>query len=526
MAVGRLLQSQVGSWRQMSAFSQNRDELVLSFAQLKGARFSLRIACRGDVQYINPTDSFRKSKSNVVELFEPINGVILEAVQVAALDRLLVLQFENGYALALKLHGNRSNVLLMQGGEVEALFKTEHENDWAHTNPPLYAVNSDWRNLLHPVQAALQKLTWQGDEVVQAAIATHPALKPLRSSMLQLEGGFSNAWDATQAAATLATAPPYGIAKAGERPAFFLHANDEREAIDHLDDALSIFVGRWWLQQRAGDLRKRIEQAFAEQRKLWEGRLHSGETGLIALEHQRPPEELGHILMANLHRMQTGMARIEVEDYYNDSQPLTIKLKPKLSPQANAERFYDKQKAVKTKRQHLQEMQSTAREKLAELDTLEDQYAELRRVRDLERFLKRHPQLLGKKQRQKQDAPAEPFWRFEVKGYEILVGKNAKKNDRLTFGYGRKNDFWLHAKDVAGSHVILRAGRDETPPLDVLEYAAGLAAWYSKLRNATLVPVIYTRRKYVRKPGKGAPAGLVTVQKEDVIMIEPVRPQT
>ncbi len=525
LAVGRLLQSRVGGWRLMSAFSQTRDELVLAFAQLKGTRYFLRISCRGDVQYVCPTDSFGRSGSNVIELFEPVNGVLLESVKIAALDRLLVLAFENDTQLILKLHGNRANVLLCEGGEITQLFKSEHEDDWAHHNPQLYPVDASWADLLHPVKAQIEAVGAAADNAVQQILKAHPALKPLKPLLSDALDNYKDPWEGLQKAADALLQPPYGIGEKQLKPVFHLHAKADEDHRDELDTALSVFVGRWWRLHKLGDLQKRIEQGFADRRKHWEGRLHSGETGMTALDHQRPPEELGHLLMANLHRMETGFERIEVEDYYNDGRPLTIKLKPDLTPQANAERFYDKQKAVKHKRQHLQHMQEEATVKLAALDELEAEYRSLTRLKDIERFLKKHPKLLGQKQQKEKDAPAEPYWQFSLRGYDILVGKNAKKNDRLTFGVARKNDLWLHAKDVAGSHVVLRLQRDETPPVDVLEYAAGLAAWHSKLKNASMVPVIYTRRKYVRKPGKGAPPGLVSVQKEDVIMIEPERPK-
>jgi len=84
-----------------------------------------------------------------------------------------------------------------------------------------------------------------------------------------------------------------------------------------------------------------------------------------------------------------------------------------------------------------------------------------------------------------------------------------------------KEDLWLHARGSAGSHVIVRMKkRTVRPPMAVLEKVAAIAAWYSKQKGSSLVPVILTQRKYVRKP-KGAPAGLVLVDREDVLMVKP-----
>ena len=101
-----------------------------------------------------------------------------------------------------------------------------------------------------------------------------------------------------------------------------------------------------------------------------------------------------------------------------------------------------------------------------------------------------------------------------------MLGKNAKANDELTLKVARKNDLWLHAKDVAGSHVIIRQKPGQNYPKHIIEKAASIAAANSKRKTDTLCPVIFTEKKFVRKI-KGAPAGQVIVEKEEVVMVKP-----
>jgi hypothetical protein len=105
-------------------------------------------------------------------------------------------------------------------------------------------------------------------------------------------------------------------------------------------------------------------------------------------------------------------------------------------------------------------------------------------------------------------------------GLEIWVGRGAASNDALTFHAADPDDVWLHARGAAGAHVVLRWSRDEPPPARDLEEAALLAAWHSKARGSAVVPVDWTRRKYVRKP-RGAPAGLVLVQRAATVFVRP-----
>jgi ribosomal quality control pathway NFACT family protein len=118
-------------------------------------------------------------------------------------------------------------------------------------------------------------------------------------------------------------------------------------------------------------------------------------------------------------------------------------------------------------------------------------------------------------------APARPFRTYRSSGgLEIWVGRGAASNDTLTFHESSPRDVWLHARDAAGAHVVLRWTRDEPPPARDLEEAAVLAAWHSKSRGSGLVPVDWTRRKYVRK-AKGGTPGLVLLQRSETIFVKP-----
>ena len=113
-----------------------------------------------------------------------------------------------------------------------------------------------------------------------------------------------------------------------------------------------------------------------------------------------------------------------------------------------------------------------------------------------------------------------PYNEVEIDGFKIRVGKNARANDRMTFGYGYKEDLWLHVKDAPGSHVLVKYRSDSGFPEHVIHKAAETAAWFSRRKSEGLVPVTVTPRKFVRKR-KGDPPGAVVVEREKVILAEP-----
>ncbi|MEO0641509.1 MAG: NFACT RNA binding domain-containing protein, partial [Bacteroidota bacterium] len=211
---------------------------------------------------------------------------------------------------------------------------------------------------------------------------------------------------------------------------------------------------------------------------------------------------------------------------------ITIKLDPQLNPQENAKRYYNKHKQRRARLLYLKEQMEDIENKLL---NAEGEWEELQQLTPPDKLtlqdtgfggeeLKAMKQFSRQLRREMKEAEEEksPFRHFRLAGYEIFVGKNARNNDELSFKYASKNDLWLHAKDVTGSHVIIRHRAGKDLPGEVLEYAAQLAAYYSKRKNDTLVPVQYTPRKYIRKR-KGDPPGLVAVDREQVIMVEPVK---
>jgi predicted ribosome quality control (RQC) complex YloA/Tae2 family protein len=277
-----------------------------------------------------------------------------------------------------------------------------------------------------------------------------------------------------------------------------------------------------------------VRKALEKHLKRYHGQIDSHYKSLDSIATTRAPEEFGHILMANLHLLNQGMEEAELYDFYQD-QPVKIKLKPELNPQQNAEYFYNKQKKLRSRSRHLEEQIARLEGEQASFLTVESEFSELPPPSGLElgergmdyelskamsAFAKQYHDLLVAGKPQLVDLK-HPFHEHSRGGFTILVGKNAKQNDRLTFQYSGKTDTWLHARDVTGSHVIIRNPNGRDIPTEVLEFAAGLAAHFSKRKNEALVPVQYTERKYVRKV-KDGPAGQVIVEREKVVMVEPV----
>ncbi len=220
----------------------------------------------------------------------------------------------------------------------------------------------------------------------------------------------------------------------------------------------------------------------------------------------------GEVLNANLYSLRKGQAEVTLPNWYDPAGgTVTIPLDPRLTPSQNAQKYFRKYQKARSARQAASEQREKTLQEMEYLEGMlldvdkcvgESELEEIRGELVRTGYMKR-----STNRRQQRSLPqSRPYRYLSADGVEILVGKNAVQNDRLTLGAG-PDQMWLHAKDMPGSHVIIRA-EGEIPP-ETLKQAAMLAAWYSRGRRSSMVPVDYTRRKYVRKPSGAAPGKVI-----------------
>lgn len=238
-------------------------------------------------------------------------------------------------------------------------------------------------------------------------------------------------------------------------------------------------------------------------------------------------QKLGELVKANIYRINKRAEEIEVIDYYDPEQKtVTISLDPKLTPAENAQRYFKKYHKAKRSIKHLKKQLGRLRheEKYLEQVSLNIEQAENKgELKEIREELKDEGYIKEKqrgRKKKKQDQPLPPHHFKSSEGYDILVGRNNRQNDYLTKKIASKNDLWLHIKEEAGSHVIIRNHTGEEIPEKTIKEAASLAAYFSKGRMSENVPIDYTEVKNVRKP-KGAKPGLVYYENYQTIYVNP-----
>ena len=269
------------------------------------------------------------------------------------------------------------------------------------------------------------------------------------------------------------------------------------------------------LKQRSGNIMKTLGNEY-------ERLLRKIENRRLELEDCAGKEKFriyGDLINANLYQLNKGDKALEAENY-ETGEPTKIALDEQLTPVQNAQRYYARYRKLSTAQKVLTEFLSASEAELAYLDSVID--AASRAVTDAEIEAIREELGKGKKTAGKSKLKPKPLQplKFELSdGTEVLVGRNNKQNDELTFKTARPDDIWLHTKDIAGSHVILRCS-GTAPSDEILTQAAVIAARHSKASESSRVPVDYCYAKLVKKPS-GAKPGFVIFTGNRTLYVNP-----
>ena len=296
---------------------------------------------------------------------------------------------------------------------------------------------------------------------------------------------------------------------------------------DSLSAAMEFYFGKKASsnqgRQKSHDLIKsvkaQLDKMYLKKKRLSED--------LLRAENSEDLRLFGELLTANLHLVSPGAKSVEVTNYY-DGSLVSIPLDVKLSPSKNAQRYFKKYGKAKTA---IKEKQIQLAENDDEIKYLESVLSFLENTEDVAEieslraelvetgYVRRRKQAGGFKEKKYKPAP----YRYTLSnGMSVLVGRNNKENDYLTFKLAGNKDLWLHTKDIPGSHVIVQSAGAELDEASIWE-AAAIAAYHSKARTSENVPVDYVPVKFVKKPS-GAKPGMVIFTNNRTVYVNPKIP--
>lgn len=269
-------------------------------------------------------------------------------------------------------------------------------------------------------------------------------------------------------------------------------------------------------KQQGGELIRKIENELKRNKNKLKKRKQTLKESENAENYRRD----GELLTTFLTQVPRGAKEVVLPNYYEEDRPIKIALDPALTPNQNAQKYFHRYQKLKNAVKLIGEQIQEAKDEIQYLESVLSQL-EIAGPMDIEAikeeltaegYLKKKTQ-----KKQKKKKPSQPDQYFSSDGTLILVGKNNLQNDQLTMKTAKKTDYWLHAKNIPGSHVIIKS---DQPSDETITEAAELAAYFSKYRYSAQVPVDLVQVKHIRKPN-GAKPGYVIYENQKTVIVTP-----
>lgn len=274
------------------------------------------------------------------------------------------------------------------------------------------------------------------------------------------------------------------------------------------------------IHQRSSDLRKSISIKLD---RLY-NKLNKQEKELVESENAEIYKVKGELITSYIYMIEKGMESVEVANFYDpEYKNIIISLNKNLTPSENAQKYFKKYNKMKTAKKEITSQIEISKEEIDYLENIMlsiENCENLAELMDIREELSKVGYLRSKNNSKKETKlTTKPHEFISSNGFKILVGKNNKQNDHLTLKVASNDDIWMHTKNIPGSHVIIKTEGKEVPDETIFE-GAMLAAFFSKSKMSSQVPVDYTKKKNVKKPN-GSKPGMVIYETNSTVYVTP-----
>ncbi|PEZ00854.1 hypothetical protein CN326_22185 [Bacillus sp. AFS018417] len=477
-----------------------------------------------------------------------LEGGFIEKIEQIDLERIIQITIrsrneigdESLKTLIIEIMGRHSNIILVDSKTNIILDSLKHVSLAVNRHRTVYAgaeyIAPPAQQKINPLQIETQEefirpLDFLAGNMDKQLVGAFMGISPLFAKEVVAKAGMVNENALSEVFFTLQKlllkhqyTPSMIIAKGKEF--FYLfplsHLKGEEKAFSSVSELLDRFffgkAERDRVKQQAHDLERFMQNEKAKNEKKLIKLQKTLEDASKADKYQL----FGELLTANMYAVKKGDKEVEVINYYDEnSGTVKITLDPLRTPSENAQRYFQKYQKAKNSVVIVEEQIEKTNEEIFYFDSLLQQMeaASSKDIEEIREELAEEGYIRNRKSKNAKKKPAKPVLDKYIAsdGTEILVGKNNKQNDYLTNKLARRDEFWLHTKDIPGSHVVIRSLE---PSEETLIQAAKLAAYFSKAKESSSVPVDYTKIRHVKKPS-GAKLGFVTYDNQQTVYVTP-----
>lgn len=526
-----------------------KNEMIIVI-RARGKNNKLLLSAHPSYARVQLTDTVQDNPSEpplfCVMMRKHLDGAILENIQQNGLDRTIMFEFKGKNEIGdisykqlyVEIMGRHSNIILVDKEKGTMIDSIKHlppsQNSYRTILPGSLYVSPPAQNKKNPLTAdaetVLQSIDFNTGKIGKQLVASFEGLSPLISNEVVACAGLANRESIP--GAFVKTMKPILEKKytpvmidSGDKTYFYMidlsHLKGERTKLD----TLSMLLDRYYfgkaerdrVRQQGNDLERLISNELQKNRS----KIHKLERTLKEAENAGEYQRLGELLTANLYAVKKGMSEIQVLNYYDEAgSMITIPLDPRKNPADNAQKYFSRYQKAKNAVIVVQEQIAKTNDEIYYFEALLQQLesASPRDIEEIREELAEEGYMKTRhvKKKKKSEKPVIEEY-ISSDGTLIHAGKNNRQNDYLTNKVARRDDIWLHTKDIPGSHIVIQSAEpsDET----ILE-AAIIAAYYSKAKESSSVPVDYTKVRHVKKPS-GAKPGFVIYDQQHTVYVTP-----
>lgn len=477
-----------------------------------------------------------------------LEGYFIDNIYQVGLDRMIVFEVKGRNELGdisekrliVEIMGRHSNIILVDQQRNMILDSIKHVSHSVNTHravlPGVEYISPPEQNKVSPFEIdetdILKHVDFNAGKMDQQLVSQYAGISPLFAKEVIFRAGLANRSTVPKTFLSLidtVKSSQYNptIMRSDNKDLFYLfpleHVKGELQSFSTFSDMLDRFyfgkAERDRVKQQGADL----ERFIINERDKNVKKIKKLEKTLKDAERAEQFQLFGELLTANIYAAKKGMREITVVNYYDENgDSITIELDPQKTPSENAQKYFSKYQKAKTALRIVDEQIDQAKTEVTYFEGLIQQLesASPKDIEEIREELTEEGYLRVRKKRTNKKAQVV---KPTVEGYvssdgtDILIGKNNKQNDYLTNRIAARDDIWLHTKDIPGSHVVIRSAN---PSDETIIEAAKLAAFFSKARQSSSVPVDYTKVRYVKKPS-GAKPGFVIYDNQQTVYVTP-----
>ena len=550
-AITMELKAMLENGRISKIYQPYKNELIFQI-RAKGKNHKLLLSAHPSYARLHLTEGTYDNPSEppmfCMLLRKHLEGSIIENITQVGIDRLIVFTIKSrneigdiSYKqLIVEIMGRHSNIILIDKDKQMIFDSIKHVSLAVNRHrtilpghPYISPPEQDKTNPLTVDHETFSKqIDYNAGKLSEQIVNKFAGVSPLLANEAVYRAGLANRKTLPDAFISLMDQVKYGqfqpqIIRKGNKEIFYVLTLSHLEGESQHFSSISELLDRYYygkaerdrVKQQGNDLERFIVNELSKNKK----KIKKLEATLNDAEKADKYQLRGELITANLYAITRGQTQVEVINYYDENnQTMIIDLNPQKSPSENAQSYFLKYQKAKKSVAIVKDQIEKTKEEIIYFDSLFQQIesASPKDLQEIRVELIEEGYLRGRQKKgQKKNKPQKPvIEQYQANdGTEILVGKNNNQNEYLTNRLAARDDVWLHTKDIPGSHVVIRS---KNPSQETLLEAANLAAYFSKAKKSSSVPVDFTLIRHVKKPS-GSKPGYVIYDNQQTVFVTP-----